>query len=363
MRKFIVIFTFLLLSSALPTQAQWDVLNPGFYDDTNPSIAYTGTWSTDLAASGFSNLTTRSTSTLYSSVQFSFNGSGFSVASFRNTGFPTVTIALNKSTFTNVSLNGAFGLYSFGVSGLDEGIHTVRILLATADPAFYFDGVEILPHTSAPVEVEVSNFPAVQSVSVTNVPEVEVNNFPDSQAFNGLVPGFYDDQHPGVFKDSGWVESDDGLRYANTISTHDGDASLSFSVISDRVTVYLDALPDAQTFIICVDTIFPHVECDEAYILESGTAGTLRSHPVEINLGNYGLHEISIVKENDAHQLRFDGILVHEKSIDTWQVGDKTASFSNSMTAGDVSTAIFLTAITLIAFTALMIYLTKGRNS
>lgn len=358
----------LFILSLLPAQAQDNALYPGVYNNQNPLILYSGSWSlANNTAVGMKSST--SSTAQYSAFEFMFVGTGVEILTRTGAGLGTIDICVDLNC-TSHNLDGANTAVAISRTGFTQGVHSYRARYNGTTNGFFLYYLTVLGE-SFPVShsVSVTNFPSVQAVSVTNIPSVsitnipsvrvtnvpsvsvtnmptlqavEVQNSPDSSDVVGLKPGFYDDRNSAINFYGNWDEESGGYRLHDTTSYTDEDFSITVTAFANRVTFYVDAYAYSQEITVCVDAALPGAICEEI-TLTSGTPGTIRNYPLTIQAADYGIHTFSIDKETgDSQIFRIDGILVHELGLSTWTVGDdeQAVQFNYSMTAGDVFSGV-----------------------
>lgn len=148
--------TLILLSViTIPSNAQ--VMDGGFYDQNNPLITYPNwTWTiiNDSVSYFGSRLSSGFTTSLAPEIQFDFFGDGFTWYTIRNSGQTDVNVCVNS--FCNlVSLyNATEDRYSYSVSGLGYGTHSVSIKKAVStNSALNIDAIYIHPPAPQPTVI------------------------------------------------------------------------------------------------------------------------------------------------------------------------------------------------------------------
>lgn len=352
------------------SRAQDHAFYPGTYNNQNPLITYSGSWTlANNTAVGMRSST--STTAQYSAFEFSFIGTGVEFLTRTGAGLGTVDLCVDLSCTTH-NLDGANTAVILSKTGYAQAIHSFRARYNGTTNGFFLYYLTVIGD-SFPLShgVSVSNFPAVQSVSVTNVPavvvtnvpsvsitnipSVSVTNFPDTQEVKvvddiiqttqALTPGYYDDLYPSIEKDAYPYSTICATGYSGGCASRwNGEGTIRFSVLADTITIFINLPPVEEEFVICI----PDFSCGETTV--GGSLTTSRS-PLEIDLGSYGQHSVTILFEDDTHDFILDGIFVHEPAVDTWTVGDTpptSVQFHRSMSAGDLATAILLGAIATI---------------
>lgn len=180
-----------------------------------------------------------------------------------------------------------------------------------------------------------------------------INATPCDKWAGALTPGFYDNQHPGMDYQGNWVDIDDVVHFNSSTAFSDSGGYVLFTVLADKITIYTMLRETNEEISICVN-----FGC-LLYSVHVDSVPDQPRSPLEIDLGRYGVHVIQI-EAAPGDDVYFDGVLVHAPATDIWMVGNKTASFSYGLTAGDVSTALFLGAILLVVLTSMLLNLSRG---
>jgi hypothetical protein len=126
-------------------------LAPGFYDDTLPSLSYTGTWAAYTAA-GLYNGAMSFTQTYGDVLAFDFVGDGVVIYYHADVNAGDAQICIDGSC-TVVSMFSSVTVVSnyVEISGLGDGVHSVEMTKAVDNGDYIgLDAIHVLPYL-APV--------------------------------------------------------------------------------------------------------------------------------------------------------------------------------------------------------------------
>lgn len=187
MRYLSVIFLAILITFGLsqPINAQY-VLGAGFYNWDNPAFSYPNhTWSTVVDSLNYfgNRRSSGFTTTTNPEIVFQFWGTAFTFFTIRNSGQTDVNVCVDAvcSYVSFYSASTEYG-YSFTVSGLSLGVHSVSIKKAvTTNTALNFDALFVHPYTATPQPpvVNVTLVMPTPQPTPTGTQFVYVGNFPE----------------------------------------------------------------------------------------------------------------------------------------------------------------------------------------